>query len=131
MIQRCENENDTGYKWYGARGIRLCNEWRESFPKFYNWAMANGYSEGLTIDRIDVNGNYEPENCRWVTMKIQNNNKTDNRIINIDGVSKTLSEWCDFTGMNYNTVMYRLRNGWSDKDALMSPLIRKRKLRNT
>ena len=72
---RCRNPNDTGYQWYGGRGIDICEDWWENFESFYNWSINNGYSDELTIDRIDNNGNYEPGNCRWVTMKTQYSNK--------------------------------------------------------
>lgn len=75
MIKRCFKENHHAYKYYGGRGITVCNEWKNDFMSFYNWAINNGYEEGLTIDRIDVNGNYEPNNCRWVTMKVQCKNR--------------------------------------------------------
>lgn len=75
MKERCYNQKSSNYSYYGGRGVKICNEWNDDFMSFYNWAMVNGYDDGLSIDRIDVNGNYEPSNCRWVTMKEQSNNR--------------------------------------------------------
>lgn len=75
MKERCFNSNDKAFKWYGARGIRVCDEWKNDFQAFYEWAMSHGYAEGLTIDRIDNDGNYEPSNCRWATIQEQQTNK--------------------------------------------------------
>lgn len=75
MRQRCYNQVSSSYKWYGALGVRVCEEWKEDFDAFKKWALENGYQEDLSIDRINVNGDYEPRNCRWVNMTIQNNNK--------------------------------------------------------
>lgn len=79
MKQRCNNPKVKGYKYWGGRGISVCDEWKDSFYSFYLWATNNGYNHGLTIDRIDVDGNYEPSNCRWVTMKVQANNKRNRK----------------------------------------------------
>ena len=84
MLQRCSNENTKAYKWYGARGIKVCAEWKNSFPAFREWALANGYDEtakrgDCTIDRINVDGDYEPSNCRWTTMAEQQRNRRNNR----------------------------------------------------
>lgn len=82
MRNRCSNPNVESYKYYGARGIGVCDEWKKSFSSFYEWACNAGYREGLSIDRINVDGNYEPENCRWATAKEQANNKRPRMITN-------------------------------------------------
>lgn len=110
---RCYNRNHHKYKIYGARGITMCDEWLHDFMTFYDWAVNNGYNESLTIDRIDVNGNYEPNNCRWVDMKTQQRNRRNNSLVTYRGETKTLSEWCELLGLNYKTVQSRLRYGWS------------------
>lgn len=111
MKNRCLNPNTKKYKDYGARDIKVCEEWLHDFQAFYDWAMANGYHEGLSIDRINVNGNYCPENCRWVDMKTQSNNKGNNRVIEIDGESKTIAEWASVTGIDYATIYMRFKRG--------------------
>lgn len=80
MIARCKYPSNASYKWYGARGITVCDEWQNSFKSFYDWAMSHGYNDTLTIDRINVNGNYEPSNCRWATWKEQAMNKRNSKI---------------------------------------------------
>lgn len=110
MRQRCHNLNHPYYRNYGGRGITICGEW-QSFNVFEQWAYANGYNDGLTIDRIDNNGNYEPNNCRWVTMKVQCNNKRDNRLIALNGKTQTVSQWADELGINYGVVRNRLHKG--------------------
>lgn len=104
MKQRCYYPNHISFNSYGGRGIIVCDEWKNDFMSFYNWAMENGYEDGLSIDRIDVNGNYEPNNCRWANNYIQSNNKTNNRYIKYNGEVKTLREWSDILGINYNTL---------------------------
>lgn len=118
MKDRCYNRRCSNYKNYGGRGIKMCDEWLNDFMSFYNWAMSHGYIEGLTIDRIDVNGNYEPNNCRWVDMKQQQRNRTDNRYFIINGETHCLSEWCEILGLKYRTVYSRLQRGWMIYDAL-------------
>jgi hypothetical protein len=108
MISRCLNRNTRNYKNYGGRGITICKEWRNDFMNFYNWAISNGYKQGLTIDREDVNGNYEPNNCRWATPKQQANNTRRNHYIEYNGEVRTLSEWAERLDIPYNTLEFRL-----------------------
>lgn len=114
---RCENSHNANYKNYGGRGINVCEEWRE-FEPFYEWALSNGYKEGLTIERVDVNGNYEPSNCRWATVKEQMNNKRNNHLITYNGETKTVSQWAEELGINRETIYTRLSRGWSEGRAL-------------
>lgn len=110
MLRRCFNKKIKAYKNYGGRGITVCEEWKNDFMAFYNWAISNGYKEGLTIDRIDVNGNYEPNNCRWVTREEQANNKRNNHYIFYKGEKHTLADWCKILKLNYNTTRGRFNN---------------------
>lgn len=107
MKKRCDNPNATEYKNYGGRGITYCLEWKE-FQNFYDWAISNGWQDKLTIDRIDTNNNYCPENCRWVDMKTQENNTTRNHYIEYDNVKYTLSSLSEFLNIPYNVVRYRI-----------------------
>lgn len=120
MKIRCQNEGASRYERYGGRGITICNEWinENGFMNFYNWAMASGYEEGLTLDRINVDGNYEPSNCRWVTMREQQNNRSNNLLLTYNGKTKTASQWEDETGIKQGTISARIRNGWSVERAL-------------
>ena len=110
MRNRCNNAGSTNYKWYGGRGVKVCSEWNW-FPNFQKWALANGYAEQLTIDRVNGDGNYGPDNCRWSTMKEQNNNRRDNLWINIDGQAKTIPQWSDLSGVSQSTIWERVRRG--------------------
>lgn len=109
---RCFNKNIANYKNYGGRGITICKEWKSDFKKFYNWAIKNGYSDNLSIDRIDVNGNYCPENCRWATSKEQARNTRKNHTITFKGETHCISEWAELIGINYGTLYYRIEQGW-------------------
>lgn len=115
---RCYNKNSVSYKYYGARGIKICSEWLNDFMSFYNWAMNTNYQEGLTIDRIDTDGNYEPNNCRWATPEQQAKNRRSNRIYTINGETHCVVEWCEILGLNYWTVIRRIDRGWSIEQAL-------------
>lgn len=122
MRRRCNNPNRKCYKNYGGRGIKVCKEWEEDFMNFYNWAMENGYDEDLTIDRVDNDGNYEPNNCRWITRKEQNNNKQQSRYVTINGIAKTLKDWSIESGLPYDALRRRLDRGWKE-DELLIPLM--------
>lgn len=133
MKRRCYNPNSTKFSYYGGRGIKVCDEWndRELVPMgqggrcskgwltFKKWALENGYADNLTIDRIDVNGNYEPSNCRWVTMKVQSNNLRNNVRLTYKGRTQTIHEWCEELNLNYERIRNRIcRAGWSVEKAL-------------
>lgn len=122
MKQRCYSPNCKAYKDYGGRGIKICSEWLEDFRSFYNWAINSGYKEDLTIDRIDVNGNYEPSNCRWVDDFTQRRNKRNNQYITINGNKKVLNDWAKIYGIKPNIVRNRIKLGWSIKEAITVPV---------
>lgn len=118
MKSRCYNENNPSFPYYGGRGIVLCNDWKNDFGAFNQWAMNNGYQDGLTIDRIDNNKGYFPENCRWVTQKIQNRNYSRNHLLTYNGETMCLVDMAKKYGINRATLSLRLKNGISLKDAL-------------
>lgn len=130
IISRCNIPSASGYENYGGRGITVCEEWHNDFQAFYEWAYANGYKEEIlpngrskwTIDRIDVNGNYEPSNCRWITVQGQSNNRRSNYPIEYNGRTQTIAEWAKELGINYHTLHDRLLvHGWSVEKALKTP----------
>ena len=110
------------YKFYGAKGVKMCDEWFKSFLPFYEWSISNGYKQGLTLDRIDSCGDYSPNNCRWITIQEQQRNRRDNHLITIKGVTKCLSEWCREYNINYATVLSRFKRGMRWEDAFSEPL---------
>lgn len=119
---RCENENSHAYQRYGGRGIKLCPEWAKP-DSFFEWALSHGYEDGLSIDRIDNDGDYCPENCRWTDCYTQSNNTRRNRYLTLDGKTKTLAMWCKEYGMPYKTVHSRIdKCGWDLKRALETPV---------
>jgi hypothetical protein len=129
MKRRCYYVRGTMYRHYGGRGITVCDEWKNDFESFRNWSLANGYCDGLTLDRIDVNGNYCPENCRWVTQKEQQNNKRNSHLLTCNGETHTVAEWCEITGLPRGTIRGRLEKGkWSVEDALAKPVQKRRKI---
>lgn len=122
MKQRLTNEKCQHYKDYGGRGIKLYDSWVD-FKNFYEWAVNNGYKEGLSIERKDVNGDYCPENCEWIELKHQQRNKRTSNKIKINGEEKCLAEWCQIYNMPYNTVRGRIKLlGWNPEKALTYPI---------
>lgn len=121
MRQRCYCEKNISYYNYGAKGIRVCDEWNSDngFINFYNWSINNGYDENLTIDRIDCSGNYTSENCRWITNMEQQSNKTNNHYINYNGKTYTLSQLAREFNIKHQTLEKRLKRGWDLNDALL------------
>jgi hypothetical protein len=117
MIYRCESPNCHQYANYGGRGVRVCDRWRHSFEAFLQ-DMGKSPSKKHSIDRIDVNGNYEPSNCRWVLPITQTRNRRSCRYIEIGGETKTMSEWCEIYNIDKATVSNRIARGWSEVDAI-------------
>lgn len=118
MLKRCDNPKSISYKNYGARGITVCEEWKQ-FEPFMEWAIENGYQDHLTIDRIDNDGNYCPDNCRWSSVKEQANNRRTCRFINYNGKTQTMKQWAEETGIRMGTLYRRLVYlNWSVEKAL-------------
>lgn len=117
--KRCETVSSTGYPYYGGRGIKMCDEWRKDYGAFRDWALANGYDDKAkhgecTLDRIDVNGNYEPSNCRWISIQEQSLNTRRNHYLTYNGEKKTVSQWAKQIGAPPSTMYSRSNRGWSD-----------------
>lgn len=124
MKVRCTNPKTPEYKNYGGRGITICEEWLQNFESFYEWSINNGYRDNLSIDRIDNNGNYEPQNCRWATMEQQANNKTVSQTYTYMGKTKTIAEWAKEKNLKYNTLFNRLKySHWDIEKALCTPVV--------
>ena len=123
MLARCYNKNSVEYHNYGGRGIIVCDEWRgkEGFEEFLKWSLENGYKENLSIDRINVNGNYEPQNCRWATQKEQGNNTRKNVKINYCGETHTVTEWAEIMNVPYKRLHRRIKSGWDIERAFNTP----------
>lgn len=131
MKQRCHNPTSQSYQWYGAKGISVCDEWRDDFQAFYDWAMANGYNPDAprgecSIDRIDVNGNYCPENCRWVTMQKQQFNKHTTRVFSYNGEQMTVAEFSKKYGIKEETLSTRLQRGKTIAEAIETPVAKRK-----
>ena len=116
MKARCNNPKNVGYKNYGGRGIKVCNEWNKDFNIFVKWALENGYKDNLTLDRINNNGNYEPSNCRWATKIEQANNMRTNRFITYNNETKTIAQWSRILKISPQNLRYRI-NHWGVEKA--------------
>ena len=125
MRRRCYDIRRNNYKNYGAKGIRVCDEWlgENGFQNFYDWAMANGYDDTLTIDRVSSSANYEPSNCRWVDMKTQQNNRWNNHRVSVKGEELTISQVADKYHLNYNVLVNRINRG-KDAEQVVSDLLK-------
>ena len=120
---RCYNSKSTNYYKYGGRGICMCDEWFESYQTFEKWALSNGYKDNLTIDRIDSFGNYKPSNCRWVTQKVQQNNRSNNHLLTYNNETLTISQWSEKLGFKKSVIGQRINGmGWSVEKALTTPI---------
>lgn len=124
MRERCYSKNHVAFARYGGRGISVCDEWND-YTNFRAWAMASGYSEKLTLDRIDNDSDYSPANCRWATSKEQANNRCTNRVLEINGIAHNIQNWCEITGLPRSIADGRLRRGWSAEKTFTTPLLTK------
>lgn len=124
MRRRCNDSRDKDFNSYGARGIKVCEAWNKNYLAFRDWALANGYDDKLTLDRVDYNGDYSPCNCRWVTVKEQNNNKRSNRLVTYKGVTLTVAQWAEKLGIERHALLYRLNN-WTVEEAFTKTLQRR------
>ena len=125
MKARCYNKNNSHYHRYGGRGLEICEEWRENFEAFYEWAINNGYTEELTIERINNDGNYEPSNCTWSTNQEQSNNRSTCIKITIGNATKTLTEWCEIFEVDYSLIHSRyIRKPDQTLEELFNPIPR-------
>lgn len=120
MISRCENPKAVSYPLYGAKGVSVCNEWKD-VEAFIQWALASGYTDGLTIDRIHGDKGYSPENCRWVSKIEQQNNRCNNHLLTVNGKTDTIANWARASGLSHSTISARIRMGWSDEKAVLTP----------
>lgn len=123
MKGRCAYPSVNGYERYGGRGITVCDEWKNSFESFKNWALSNGYTDELSLDRIDVNGNYCPKNCRWATDIEQRRNTRSNHVVTYHGETHCLAEWAEILGVSKNILYKRIScSGWSIERAFTEPV---------
>lgn len=124
--ERCFNKNCEAYKYYGGRGITVCDEWKNNFQNFYDWAMSNGYKDNLTIERIDFNGNYCPENCKWIPRSEQTKNRRNVHKITYKGKTQSLSDWARELNINFNTLYQRVITlKWDITKSFEKPILKR------
>lgn len=128
MKQRCYNPKDKHYKWYGFKGVKVCSEWLNNAEAFVEWALNNNYKPGLTLDRIDSNGDYTPSNCRFITIQAQQRNKSSNHVLVYDGISLPIQEWAEKLNITPSTLRSRINKGWTIDRALTTPVRRLNRL---
>lgn len=121
ILTRCYNKNHHSYQDYGGRGITVCQRWRDSFQAFYD-DMGPRPSPKHSINRINNNAGYEPDNCEWITNKEQSNNRRSNVLITLDGITLNINQWADRLRIRPSTLYSRVRLGWSEKDILTKPI---------
>lgn len=121
MIQRCTNPRNMFFNRYGGRGITVCKAWSDSRNSFKEWALQNGYADHLTLDRIDNNGNYEPDNCRWVSISVNCNNRSSCHYVSAFGETHSLREWSEILGISYNTLKKRYVDHRESGEYLLRP----------
>ena len=117
MKQRCYYTRHISYHTYGGRGITVCDEWKNDFKTFYDWAITHGYRDDLSIDRIDVNGNYEPNNCRWATNAEQSRNVSNNVYVTLDGETRVIMDWCKILSIPYHKIYWQIQKGLTPEKA--------------
>ena len=123
MKNRCNNPKEKFYHCYGGKGIKVCDEWSKDFMTFYNWSMEHGYNDSLTIDRVNVEKGYSPDNCRWTTLKEQANNKTNNHYITYAGKTQSMMKWAETLGIKYSTLRARINSyKWNIEKAFTTPI---------
>jgi hypothetical protein len=126
MKQRCYNENNASYPGYGGRGISVCSEWKDDFAVFYDWAINSGWQKGLSIERVDFNGNYEPSNCTWIPMSEQSKNTRLTHKITFNGETHSVGSWAKIIGISESTLRFRLRSrNYTIEEALSKPVDKK------
>lgn len=123
MVGRCYNSKDKAYRWYGGKGIKVCDEWLQNPKSFEDWALNNGYKNNLTIDRKDSNKDYSPENCRWITFEDNSKYKSTTRVIEVDGIKRTGREWAIVLNFGCNIINTLCRKY---PENLVKKLIRRR-----